>query len=143
MAGSDKWSEGLMDMWMGKTCLTHSAAQAMSLWFCPADRDFRRDCVAERWPVILQKCIKTLIRQEGAWYIFFINISRELHCAWLVPHTRASSEQHAWGYFLARWVRKGSPTRIAQGGLVDALVTIWLVEPWWAIGVGIIEVFHL
>ncbi|KAI5652232.1 hypothetical protein M9H77_29419 [Catharanthus roseus] len=61
-------------------------------------------------------------------------MSRGLHCAWLVPRTRASSERHACrftldldlvnrgrstvgglgprrGYFLASWVRRSSPAR--------------------------------
>ncbi|KAI5652913.1 hypothetical protein M9H77_30100 [Catharanthus roseus] len=52
--------------------------------------------------------------------IYFLSTRDEdLHCAWLVPHTRASSEGHACrGYFLAGWVRRGSPVGVAQCGLV-------------------------
>ncbi|KAI5676804.1 hypothetical protein M9H77_07754 [Catharanthus roseus] len=54
--------------------------------------------------------LKTLIQPKGLVYIL-INVSRGLHCAWLVPRTRASSERRAWDYFLASWVRRDSPAR--------------------------------
>ncbi|KAI5648295.1 hypothetical protein M9H77_34300 [Catharanthus roseus] len=42
-------------------------------------------------------------------------MSRGLHCPWLAPRTRASSERHAYrGYFLVIWVRRGSSARCMQ-----------------------------
>ncbi|KAI5649606.1 hypothetical protein M9H77_35611 [Catharanthus roseus] len=46
-------------------------------------------------------------------YIFDQHVERIALCV----ATRASFEQHAWGYFLAGWLRMGSPARVAQGGL--------------------------
>ncbi|KAI5667018.1 hypothetical protein M9H77_16871 [Catharanthus roseus] len=71
-------------------------------------------------------------RQQQWWGLVYIliNISRGLHCAWLVPRTRASSERHAWGDFLVGWARRGSSARVAQGGLIGTpgLVTYFLYK---------------
>ncbi|KAI5653314.1 hypothetical protein M9H77_30501 [Catharanthus roseus] len=64
--------------------------------------------------IVSQALVTKIIRDLA--YIL-INLSRGLHCAWLVPRTRASSERHAWDHFLPGWFRRDSPARVVQGHL--------------------------